>query len=139
MEDVDHVIGASPETGSDVLLTLEYEWLNGDIKNYAILEMKHWRYPTSKIKQICEGKTASKQLANDAGYPFFVIRYYPAQENNGVWEFSVYRGNDRAKELVSSDLHLSEKSFLIFLYRLRHKTLSDQLLHVASKTRYHTL
>ena len=121
MSDIDAIISDQPIESFGAMKNIEYAQVQNECLNYAILEMKHWRTPNYVIEKILAGSNPSKSLATLAQLPFYIVKYYPAQENDNRWEFSVYNGNKYANKFLESPKHMSERQFVQFLYSLRNK------------------
>jgi len=129
MTDIDAVISDGHLESFNAMRNIEYMKIAGKCIPYAILEMKHFRTPDMVITTILDTSTPNGEVANLAGLPFFVVKYFPAQENNNRWEFSVYPVNDHAKQILKFSQHMSERRFTQFMYQdLRKQTVPENLL-----------
>ncbi len=129
MNDIDAIVSDQIEESFNKMRNIEYERIGNKINVYAILEMKHFRTQDHIIQRLIEEPSANQELANLADRPFFVVKYFPATENNNVWEFSVYPANLQARNILKYSTHMSERRFIKFMYEdLRHQVVPANLL-----------
>lgn len=102
----------------DCLLYNEYEINNVGIIIHALIEMKHWRESANRINDLRILPSPNGELAKEI--PYFVVKYYPAVENDGYWEFSVIACNQSALNILSKPTQMSEFEYVNFLYRIRN-------------------
>lgn len=140
MQDIDALVSDHNIESFNSMKTIEYE-LNADqiCQNYALLEMKHFRTSQETIDKIVNWSNPSKEIANTSKLPFFVVKYFPAPENNGRWEFVVYAANLHAKKIYDKPFHMSEHQFVQFLHALRGKTPSRELMNSMCREKTHNM
>lgn len=124
--DIDQV-GAEPPEES--LTFLEYQTNNP----IFILEYKHWRVSQKEVTKCTNGESVQGALADQASLPFFLVRYFPAQECK-VWNFTVWPCNQLARDLCPQPMQLSEVGYIGWLYHLRSKRIGKALKHHIFKT-----
>lgn len=129
MGDIDAIVSDQSIESFGSMINQECSTINQECLVYAILEMKHWRTKHETIMNIVNGPNPSKTVANKANLSFFIIKYYPPEENtNNRWEFTVYPSNQPGQNFLNKITHMSEKEYVEFLYRLRGQTASGSLL-----------
>lgn len=129
MNDIDAIVSDEMEESFNNMRNIEYEQIGDDINVFAILEMKHFRTKDEIIQKIIDKPSANRKLADLANVPFFVVKYFPASENNGHWEFSVYPVNRPAQLILKSSQHMSERRYIKFMYEdLRQQIVPANLL-----------
>jgi hypothetical protein len=133
MQDIDVLISDQQWESFLTMRNMEYSKINNVCVNYAILEMKHFRVKNEKMLEILESSTPSLELANKAELPFFLVKYFPPNENKGNWEFSVYPVNKIAKSLLKTQKHMSDRDYINFLYKtLRKQEVPSHILNKSS-------
>lgn len=133
MADIDCKVSTQMGESFNAMLNSEYNQINGKCINYAMLEMKHWRTADETIAQVIQNSTPAKEWCNECQQPkpFFVVKYFPADENNGNWEFTVYPANAMALKYVKyeSGQHMSDQEYVKFIWgTLRNRTVPDSIL-----------
>ncbi len=133
MEDIDLLVTDHLISSYEAIMNIEYY----DHKNYALIEMKHWRVKDKTIYDMIENSTANSQMATNANLPHFIVKYYPKQEfplwgnykDEPHWEFQIFAANKLAENyLFEQGNYYSEKHYVYFLYKLRGLKPSQELL-----------
>jgi hypothetical protein len=86
----------------------------------ALVEYKHFR--ARPINAGAAVITALRRLADRAGIPFLIAKYWPQS-----WAFRVFPMNDLARDHFQDPEDLTERAFVQRLYRLRRLTLTRAL------------
>ena len=136
-EDIDLLV-SDEELDFIAMRFIEYTKLNQIVRNHAILEMKHFRVKSDVVNHLLYDSTPGLELANAAKLPYFLVKYFPDDENNGEWEFSVYPINVLARAKMRSAKQMSNRDYLRFLYDLRGAQAPIEMLNTRSNVK-HTL
>jgi hypothetical protein len=88
----------------------------------GLVEYKHHLCDPARIELAHPTYRALCELANSAGIPFLVARYWP-----GIWAFEIMPVNPAAKAWFRENEQLTEEQFVERLYELRQQSLNDSL------------
>lgn len=107
---------------------LEFKLDGNNVKLSSLIEVKseHAKLNFSRLQH-----RAQKKLANLAGIPYFVTKYFKPD-----YRVTVYPMNGLAKQYISEVTDMSIKEYAQFLYALRDQQCPD---HISSSLKQHKI